>query len=169
MNPTVGTGQPEEVRLQPLTPDDVVAIRAWPPYTGEFAPLDYALRPGGWLDAFPESMTTRRLGIWSDGMLVGFSLLTDIKGERAEFYIAIHPQETGRGIGRLAIPKVLAIAFNDLRLQVVFLKVRVWHHHGIALYERMGFVATGEITEDVQGRPERFLKMEVRAKGPRLV
>ena len=167
MNSTASTGQTGNVHLQPLAPDDVVSVRAWPPYAGEFAPLDYALRPGGWLDAFPESPTTRRFGIWRDETLVGFSLLTDINAGRAEFYIALHPQETGHGLGRAAIPKILSVAFSDLRLDVRYLKVRVWHRRGIALYERMGFVATGEKTEDIQGSPERFLAMEVHGEASR--
>ncbi len=148
--------------IRPLTTVDRVAIKHWPPYTGDFAPLDYALRDGGWLDMFPESAVHRQLGLWQGEKLVGFSLLTGIQDRQAEFYIAIHPSETGRGFGQRATRAVLDYGFARLGLQMIYLKVRAWHARGIHVYGKMGFVATGEKTEAIQGADVRFIIMEVR-------
>lgn len=110
---------------------------------------------------FPESPTTIRLGGWTNGNLVGFSLLTDITASSAEFYIALHPAKTGRGIGRQLTEETIKFAFTKLKLRKVYLKVRKWHSRGIELYKQVGFVVTGEKEEDIQGSPVGFYVMEI--------
>lgn len=154
--------RPHEIVLRPLSPADAERIQQWPKYAGEFALLDYALRPGGWLDTFPESATTIRFGGWLGDELVGFSLLTGISAESAEFYVALHPAETGRGIGRLLTDETLRFAFAQLKLRKVYLKVRKWHARGIQLYKQVGFVVTGDKQDDIQGEPVEFFVMEMR-------
>lgn len=149
------------LQLRPLRAEDVDTIAGWPPYLDELAPLDYALRRGGWLDQFPPSPPTRRFGAWQGTRLVGFALLTDIANGRAELYLALHPHELGRGLGAAVIGHVLAVAFGELHLDTVYLKVRTWHRRGIALYQRLGFVTVAEKEFEIQGRPERFLVMEI--------
>jgi len=153
--------RPSKITLRPLSLADVERIKRWPRYSEEFALLDFALRRGGWLDTFLESATTIRFGGWLRGELVGFSLLKDISTDRAEFYIALHPAETGHGIGRKITIETLGVAFANLKLRRVFLKVRTWHTRAIALYERIGFVFTGNVKEDIQGEPVEFFVMEI--------
>ena len=150
-----------QITLRPLSPADIAEIKRWPNYSEEFQSLDYALRSGGWLDAFPESATTRRFGGWLSGTLVGFSLLTDITASRAEFYIALHPSQTGRGIGRQLTEQTMSYAFTTLKLRKVYLKVRKWHSRAIELYERVGFVVAGEKEESIQGQFVEFHVMEM--------
>jgi RimJ/RimL family protein N-acetyltransferase len=154
----------EAFDLRPLTAADGAAIERWPPYRDDAAPLDYALRRGGWLESFPAGARTVHLGVWTQGggahRLVAFSLLTDITREAAEFYIAVHPDELGRGVGRRTTELVLDYAVRSLGLARVYLKVRTWHERAIRLYESVGFVRTGETEVDIQGSPVRFLVME---------
>jgi RimJ/RimL family protein N-acetyltransferase len=161
------------LQLRPLAAADAATIAGWPPYRGDAAPLDYALRRGGWLDTFPAGAKTVHLGVCSRrrsaARLVAFSLLTDITREAAEFYIAVHPDELGRGIGRRATELVLDHARRDLGLSRVYLKVRTWHERAIQLYESVGFTRTGETEVDIQGNPVHFLIMEIdlrRGTGP---
>ncbi len=158
--------RPVSLEIRTISTADQAGIRKWPPYTGDFAPLDYALREGGWLDAFPESETCRRLALLKDGELVGFSLLTDIRDGKAEFYIAIHPSWVGQGVGQEATRAVLAHGFRELGLQMIYLKVRSWHERGIHIYRKMGFSPAGEKTETIQGVTERFIIMEARRPAP---
>ena len=151
-----------QVLIRQLDDADVTEIRTWPQYKGEFKPLDYALRCGGWLDIFPESAKTRRFGAWSHGKLIGFSLLTDITKESAEFYIALHPAETRQGFGRLISETVLRIAFEQMTLSRVYLKVRTWHIRAIALYKEIGFIRKGKKREKIQGGLVDFYLMEIR-------
>jgi len=153
------------IEIRPLSSADRAAIKRWPPYTGDFALLDYALREGGWLDQFPESAANRQLGLWQDGRLAGFSLLTGISDGQAEFYIAIHPGETGHGVGQRASRAVLEYGFKQLGLRMIHLKVRAWHVRGIHIYGKVGFVPAGEKTEEVNGVVERFIIMEARPEG----
>jgi diamine N-acetyltransferase len=148
-------------RFGPLGSADARVVRDWPPYTGRFSKLDYALRTGGWLDAFPESATTRRFGVWVDDRLVGFSILTHIAGGRAEFYVAIHPAETGHGLGRIATERTVTAGFEQLGLDAIYLKVRVWHQQGIALYSKVGFRLAGEHEEMINGEMTQFHLMEL--------
>lgn len=151
----------KEITLHPLLPPDTTEIRGWPPYEGEFKPLDYALREGGWLDAMPESPSTRQFAVRSEGRLIGFSILTDIREGAAEIYLAVHPSHLGQGLGRQIMQSVLRIAFEELKLLSVHLKVRSWHTRAIALYERLGFVTTGEKRETVQGEMVTFRMMQL--------
>jgi RimJ/RimL family protein N-acetyltransferase len=147
------------IELTPLASADVAAIHGWPPYPARVEALDYALRPGGWLDMFPASTTNRRFAIRSGGALVGFTLLVDIDGEEAEFYIAIHPAQLGRGLGRAATQQTAAFGFRELGLARIHLKVRVWHEGAARLYREVGFVLAGAKTLDVLGQPTAFLWM----------
>jgi diamine N-acetyltransferase len=92
---------------------------------------------------------------------VGFSLLTDITASSAEFYIALHPDKTGRGIGRQLTEGTLRFAFDTLKPNRVYLKVRKWHSRGIELYKHVGFAVTGQKEEYVQGNVVEFYVMEI--------
>jgi RimJ/RimL family protein N-acetyltransferase len=147
--------------LQTLTSDDVAVIRRWPPYPPEFSLLDFALRSGGWLDQFPESARAHRYGAWSGNLLVGFSLLADIVDADAEFYLALHPDYLGQGLGKLITKQTLLLGFNSLGLSRIHLKVRNWHERAIAVYEQVGFKRTGTCVAPIQGQPVHFVTMEI--------
>ena len=149
------------IRLQPLSDVDVIAIRQWPPYPERLHDLDYALRAGGWLDEFPASPRTYRFGAWHIDKLVGFSLLTDIADSAAEFYIALHPHAIGDGLGKMITEATLDIGFKQLGLHRIYLKVRDWHTRGKALYEHVGFKTFGSHTQNVNGKTVNFFDMEI--------
>jgi len=152
---------PGRVVLRPLTEADARAVRDWPLYPPEVEALDYALRPGGWLDQFPEAADTQRFAAWDGPELVGFSILTHVAGGEAEFYVALRPDRIGRGVGRALTEQTLAAGFGGLGLKRIYLKVRPWHRRAAALYEKLGFRRTGRAVEEVQGRPVEFDLMEV--------
>ena len=131
------------MKIRQLTAEDVKTIRDWPAYPSEFSALDYALREHGWLDDFPEGPTNHRYGAWENAELVGFSILTEIRSRRAEFYIAVHPDKLGQGLGKVLTQLVLAKGFQELGLDTIYLKVRAWHARGIRVYEKAGFHKVG--------------------------
>jgi diamine N-acetyltransferase len=106
--------------LKSISREDVASIRSWPPYPGQVADLDYALRCEGWLDQFLESPTTRRFAAWDGLELIAFSVLTRIAEGAAEFYIAVHPERIGRGIGRELTNKTVCFGFQELGLDVLY-------------------------------------------------
>lgn len=150
----------DAVALKRLTPDDAHAIHHWPPYPARVAALDYALRSGGWLDMFTESPTTHRWAAWHDGKLVGFSILTGNSKTEAEFYIALHPERLGEGLGGKITKQTLALGFQKLGLKRIHLKVRDWYTEAIGLYEDVGFKKYGNCVENIQGQPVSFMTME---------
>jgi len=147
------------VELAPLAAADAAEIRVWPPYPPPFEPLDYALRAGGWLDQFPASAANRRLAVRSAGILVGFTLLVDLRAGDAEFYLAVHPAHLNRGVGRAATLATVALGFASLGLARIHLKVREWHAVGIRLYREVGFIPGETMTLEVAGRQTAFLAM----------
>ena len=147
--------------LKSISREDIASIRSWPPYVGQLADLDYALRRDGWLDQFLDSPTTRRFAAWDGLELVGFSILTQIADGAAEFYIALHPERIGRGMGREVTKKTLCFGFQQLDLSRIYLKVREWHQRAISLYESVGFQKSGTCIDEVQSRAVRFVTMEI--------
>jgi diamine N-acetyltransferase len=111
---------------------------------------------------FPQSEITQRFAVVADGTLAGFTVLTDIASGEAEFYIAVHPKLTGQGIGRIALQQTLRVAFHELHLSRIYLKVRSWHRRGITLYRSEGFESIGQKEELVQGHLVGFDIMEIR-------
>jgi RimJ/RimL family protein N-acetyltransferase len=152
-----------EVTLTSLTSKEEEEIQNWPPYPPQFMALDYALRRGtGWLTAFPADAGNNRFAAWAGGELVGFSILTKTADDEAEFYVAIHPKKLGTGIGTEVTRQTKVRGFDQLNLRRIWLKVRTWHEGGRRVYERMGFRNVGsEFTENVGGREDQFIKMEV--------
>jgi RimJ/RimL family protein N-acetyltransferase len=145
-----------------LTYSDVVEIHSWPRYEGKLSQLDYALRPEGWLNAYPESAENARYGLWQGGELVGFTLLVGIKSkETAEFYIAVRGDRLRHGIGYEATQLTIQRGWRDFRLQSIHLKVRTWHDNAMNVYERAGFTPGKKFKEDIDGAAVEFVRMNV--------
>jgi RimJ/RimL family protein N-acetyltransferase len=161
MNVSSKTGG--SIELSPLKEHESRAIREWPPYPGYFAALDYVLRPNGWLDMFPHSSTNLRFGVFSGVFLVGFTMLVGIDRRQAEFYIALHADKIGQGIGQQATKYTLQIAFDELGLTRVYLRVRTSHDRGIRLYEHVGFRPYGTKLESINGQMVQLQSMEIRS------
>ncbi|HSF67784.1 MAG TPA: GNAT family protein [Nitrospiraceae bacterium] len=147
--------------LRQLTNDDAVAVRQWPSYPPAFAVFDFALREGGWLDQFPESPRNHRYAAWQEDILVGFSILADIIEGDAEFYLALHPDHVGQGLGEWITRRTLLDGFGHLGLSRIHLKVRDWHETAISIYTRVGFTQQGTCVLPIQGQPVHFIIMEI--------
>jgi len=147
--------------LRQLTTEDAAAIRLWPTYPPAFALLDFALRKGGWLDQFPESPRAHRYAAWRGDVLKGISILADIAEGDAEFYLALHPDHIGQGLGEWITRQTALVGFTDLGLSRIHLKVRDWHKTAMAVYERVGFTRQGTCLASIQGQPVHFVVMEI--------
>jgi ribosomal-protein-alanine N-acetyltransferase len=141
--------------LAPLTPEDEKTIHFWPRYPAEVEALDYALRDNGWLALFPPGPNNL------SGKLVGFSILTRTSPQKAEFYVAVHPEDIGKGLGKTITRMVIQEGFERLKLHKIFLKVRPWHERAIRLYEGQGFRRIGTEDSEINGKLEHFLIMEL--------
>ena len=63
---------------------------------------------------------------------------------------------------------VFDLGRGELGLKRIYLKVRDWHSTGIHLYESVGFKKCGEVSEDIQGTPVKFVLMEIHLAAPPL-
>ena len=149
------------IKLRPITIKDIEYIKTWPPYGGGFECMDYALRQNGWLDEFIDKADTRIYLAESDNRAVGFSLLCTRSEGEAEFRIAIHPHETGKGLGRKIAIMTLEAGFQTPGMDRIRLIVRKKNAPAIKLYEKLGFNRVGESVHDIQGKTIEFFDMVI--------
>lgn len=73
----------------------------------------------------------------------------NMKAANAEFAISLRKRAQGKNIGYLATRELLKIAFEEMRLERVYLNVLSQNEKAIRLYERIGFVYEGEFLKHV--------------------
>jgi len=149
------------ITLRPITFQDIMGIQRWPRYPAEFEDLDYALRKNGWLDEYCNKGGADVLIADDDGKLAGFSIIAREPGGGAEFRIALHPEQLGRGLGNEIARLSLAHGFSDPAIQTIRLIVRKNNPRAKRLYETLHFRKTGECIEEIQGKPVEFYAMEI--------
>jgi RimJ/RimL family protein N-acetyltransferase len=150
--------------IRVLNQSDVAEIESWPPYQGDMAQMDYALRSEGWLK---ECLSLPDVYLYAaeDGDdLVGFTILNRTGPEEAEFRIALRADKTGMGLGEGITIETLRIGFLDLGFSRIYLIVRKNNIRGINLYRRLGFVSRGECRKQIAGTIIDFWMMDIDAK-----
>ncbi len=147
--------------LRPLQDADIALIRDWPPYGGDMAQMDYALRESGWLEEFCSKPGVRAYVVEDGAELTAFTILTKTGTAEAEFRIALRADRTGLGLGESITVQTLRIGFEQLQLSRVHLIVRKNNHRGIRLYLRVGFEEEGECWKEIGGVPVDFLVMGI--------
>jgi diamine N-acetyltransferase len=147
------------IELRPIRAEDITDIKSWPPYRGGFEQMDYALRDNGWLEEFRDRPNTVIYIAETAGTIIGFSLLSVIVEEDAEFRIAMHPDWTGRGLGRDVTLATLETGFRHLNLARVHLIVRKNNPRASKLYRSIGFAITGESVHTIQGNAIECIDM----------
>jgi diamine N-acetyltransferase len=149
------------IRLRPIRPEDIADIKNWPPYSGGFMQMDYALRDNGWIDEFREKANARLYAATLNNRLIGFSLLSVTTERDAEFRIAIHPDRTGKGLGREVALATLETGFRHLNLDRIHLIVRKNNPRAARLYTSIGFDVIGKSVHAVQGKDIEFVDMDM--------
>lgn len=149
------------VTLRPLRPGDEEYAVGWG------ADPEFCLANGWTPDLPPESIRgfwqtliavpspqSLRLGIESEGRLVGFVDLAALSAESGEFGIAIGESGLwGQGIGTQAGNLLLAHAFHTLKLQYVWAEVHEPNRRSHALMKKLGFAETSRRgTDEYQGQ-----------------
>ena len=85
------------------------------------------------------------------GKDIGSIYLRDLdqKNQKAELGIFIGDSSArGQGLGQLAIRQILVFAFEELKLNKVFLKVFADNHRAINSYQKSGFIEDGYFKQD---------------------
>ena len=149
-------------RLRPIEESDVDRIRDWPPYSGDMAQMDYALRENGWLEEFRSKPNAFIYAVDDGDGIVAFTILAETAPGEAEFRICLRADKTGLGLGESIVLQTLLIGFKEHRFFRIHLIVRENNNRGIRLYRRIGFVDQGECRREIQGVPVDFLIMDIR-------
>ena len=129
-------------------------IRTWR-YEGAYAPFNYALEAGGWLDAFPKD---RIYSVEAACRIVGVFFLIERNDRRWEYRILVHPEEQGKGFGK----RITLLALSEARcldIDELMLLVRQDHKTAYRLYLSVGFVETGMVREWVAGEQRMMRQM----------
>lgn len=81
--------------------------------------------------------------------LVGWIHLTKLYYEhgRAEIGLLIAPESRGHGYGKYAMENMITLAFNQLRLNKVYLTTRGLNKRALGLYEKLGFTVEGTLRQ----------------------
>jgi len=147
------------MQIRKLTDHDAEEIMTWPHYSGRLAELDYSLRSNGWLSQFPENQNNYRFGAWEEGSLIGFAVINKCNDHEAEFYIALHQDKIGMGLGEIVARQVVENGFENLHLAEIHLRVRSWHVRAIHLYHKLGFRKIEEIESFIDGKMTKVFVM----------
>jgi RimJ/RimL family protein N-acetyltransferase len=149
------------IKLRPITAEDAAEVKKWPPYTEGFEMMDYALRDDGWLDEYGKRQLTWIYKAELNGQAVGFSLLSTTAEGEAELRIAVHPRRIGRGLGRAIAVATIREGFHRMNLTRIHLIVRKENPVALKLYEKLGFMKSGESTRTIQGKIVEFITMHM--------
>lgn len=148
------------VSLRSMRDEDLLEVNCWPPYEGDHAQMDYALRQNGWLREYYNRPGSLCFTAEDGDEIVGIVLLIMGGPKDAEVRIAIHPAKTRRGFGLRIMTAVMETGFLEQGLDTIRLVVRKNNFSAMALYERLGFRNRGECTLLIQTVPVEFFKMD---------
>lgn len=162
-----------EVTIRPITYDDTEDIIRWrnsDSVRSRFIDQRLFTKESHeyWLKNFVETGKVAQFIILLDGKGVGSVYLRDIdRDERsAEYGIFIGEESArGKGVGTKSASLILEYAFNDLKLEKIFLRVYKDNAGAVKSYEKAGFVNNGKIeTIEVNGEKRDVIFMELEKK-----
>jgi RimJ/RimL family protein N-acetyltransferase len=142
-------------------PDDIPVITDWPSYQPCFKELDYALRKRGWLSEYFGKPDTKCYAAEHSGELIGFAILSKTSETEAEFRIALKPDKTGSGYGKIITSTVLNDGFINMKINRIHLIVRENNPIAIRLYKNIGFAESGKCVKEINGKAVDFLVMDI--------
>ena len=151
----------EKVRLRAIERDDLPRFVEWfsdpdvRRYLDMYLPFSLA-QEERWFESLQERLEKREVVMLtietSGGAHIGNISLFDIhwKERHAELGITIGEKDYwGQGYGTDAVRTMLRLAFEEMNLHRVFLRVHADNARGIQCYEKVGFQKEGTLRENV--------------------
>lgn len=159
------------IKLVPQTAEHTDAVLRWrrdPEILGQLCSERAPTREEHerWLKGLGDSRREFVIVDTESGALLGTAGLSDISVQHgcAELGILVGEKSAwGRGIGKAATHALLVVAFDELKLHRVYLRVFPENLRAQRLYESVGFVREGEARECVRkdGRFRSLVLMSV--------
>jgi [ribosomal protein S18]-alanine N-acetyltransferase len=129
-------GTPASVSLAPMRSSDLPEV-----LRVEYGVYPYPWTRGNFLDSL-DSGYENWVARDSSHTLIGYFLMMPVVDEAHLLNITVSADWQGRGMGRLLLDKVVALA-RASKLQSVLLEVRPSNHRAVAIYDRYGFMPIG--------------------------
>ena len=144
----------ENVNIRPLEKRDVDILQLWdkdPELSSLMGiSIEDALKPEEWYKKISSKRNNVLLAIeCGSGKLIGDIELTEIawRSGEAELIVRIGEKDYwGKGYGRKAINGVLNMAFSQLKLKRIYLRVCSDNIRALRCYKRCGFKIRGKVT-----------------------
>lgn len=162
-----------EILLKPTTLADIDNIMTWvndPEIAEYFASLGNITREQEtiYLEKMLASGNDRFYSVFIDGIYAGQCSLNQIywPARNARLFIVLKKEFHGRGLAREAIAAILQIAFEELKLNKVWLIVREENKKGRHIYRKAGFETEGVLREEyyVKSAFINMVRMAILAK-----
>lgn len=104
-----------------------------------------------WFNKIKNNNNRLDLTVLYDDIVVGFIglLNIDCNNKKAEYYICIDSNFSGRGIGSISTELLLKYAFENMNLNKVYLYTEVDNERAQILFEKMGFIKEGLLKNDI--------------------
>jgi RimJ/RimL family protein N-acetyltransferase len=169
--PTMTSDSPESaIRLVPFRREHLGNTLRW---VNDPRVADPFMRPGPisedshqrWFDGLTERKSERILAILvSPGGAhagnLGFKAIDD-RHRKAEVWVYVGPEHQGHGVGRAAVRRATRLAFEELRLEKLYLHVRPDNGAAIRIYEDAGFTTEGRLRSEVcyKGKRTDLIRM----------
>ena len=136
-----------EVRIRPLIEEDAKTSYHWRnnpeifKYTG--ANYDHIITledETNWIRQVISKKNDFRCAILVDGNYVGNIYLTNIQDGKAEYQIFIGEKNYwGKGVAKIASRLIISYGFENLQLNIIWLKVKKNNKRAYGLYKALGF------------------------------
>jgi len=148
-----------KVKITPMSQADALATTEWR-YPEPYSFYDRTADPD---DAALVLDANRRKGRFfsardETGKLIGFFEFQQ-KGNDVVIGLGLHPELTGRGLGRGFLEAGIAFALKKFRPARFRLSVASFNRRAIKVYERAGFTTTRSFDHETNGGVYRFLEM----------
>ncbi len=113
-------------------------------------PLEYE-RTLSWFEKIKDSKNRLDLTITYEDKIAGFIGLLGIdeKNKKAEYYICVDSNFSGKGIGTTATQLLLDYGFNELNLEKIYLYTEEENVKAQHLFEKVGFNKEGLLKNDI--------------------
>ena len=150
-----------QFRIEPLTQSDAEKIASWH-YEGEYAFYDAEADAEDLAELLDPALRGDSMFAVRDGAgrLVGFFAFQITDGV-VDFGLGLHPDLTGKGLGKDFVRAGLAFAQSRFSPETIQLRVAAFNKRAIKVYQRVGFREIEHYMNRTNGGEFEFIRMEL--------
>lgn len=132
-------------------------------YDGEYAFYDMAADPEDYEEIMcPNLRGNRYFSVFDNDALIGFSCVEQ-EESFIELGLGLRPDLMGHGKGRAFLEEILCYVKKRYLFESIHLDVASFNQRAIKVYERAGFVKTGNVLVATNGGQYDFTQMELKS------